>query len=566
MPVWTGIALETTTMNTLPTDQQPPAKVPGLRAEHELLLLCARISIDSTDTARIQHLLHSPLDWNVFLLAASRNHVLGLVSSRLQATCADAIPRETLDFLRDCSTRITERNRYLAGELKRICNLFHTNGIPVLPFGGPLQAAMAYQDASLPEIKNLEFVVDQKYVLRARDLLLADGYRRDYTWDAAREAAELRFRRVIGLDRSEDGVHVWLFRDLDPGSYSRPLKFQSLTPSTVSLDGESIVTLNAEDALLHACVHASAEALSPHLSLISATAQLASHLNTDAWQRFLDRAGALGVRRKAIVILALARDLLGASYPEAIESAIRSDREVPRLCAHVIGCLFSDMDYVPSMRKRAALQLAARERRVDQARFLIRLAALPTRDDWAMMPLPASAYYALRPLRMLGRRVGMFRPRRLAVFMPTPIEIVEEMLALAEVGQSDTVYDLGCGDGRIVISAASRHGAHGVGVDLDPDRVAEAKASARAAGVDHLVTFLQQNVMEVDISSASVVLLFLSPQANLMLRSRLNQELPPHARIVSRSHDMGDWAPLKTKLVACDGALSRIHLWRVQRS
>jgi SAM-dependent methyltransferase len=218
------------------------------------------------------------------------------------------------------------------------------------------------------------------------------------------------------------------------------------------------------------------------------------------------------------------------------------------------------------MRKRAALQLAARERRVDQARFLIRLAALPTRDDWAMLPLPASAYYALRPLRMLGRRIGMFRPRRLAVFMPTPIEIVEEMLALAEVSPSDTVYDLGCGDGRMVISAAARHGAHGVGVDLDPDRVAEAKASARAAGVDHLVTFLQQNVMEVDISSASVVLLFLSPQANLMLRPRLNQELPYHARIVSRSHDMGDWAPLKTKLVACDGALSRIHLWRVQRS
>ena len=570
MPVWTGIAVETTTMNTLPTEGQSCVNIPSRLAEHELLLLCSRISVDSTDEARIKHLLHSPLDWNGFLLAASRNHVLGLVSIRLQANCSDAIPRETLDFLRDCSTRIKERNHYLAGELKRICNLFRMHGIPALPFGGPLQAAMAYQDASLPEIKNLEFVIDRRsdqgHVLRARDLLVADGYRRDYTWEAAREAAELRFRRVIGLDRSEDGVHVWLFCDLDPGSYSRPLKFESLTPSTVSIDGESIATLTPEDALLHACVHASAEALSPNLSLISATAHLASHLNADAWERFLALAGSLGVRRKVFVILALARDLLGASYPETIESAIRADREVPRLCAHVIGCVFSDTDYVPSMRKRAALQLAARERRIDQARFLIRLAALPTRDDWAMMQLPASAYYALRPLRMLGRRVGMFRPRRMAVFMPTPIEIVEEMLALAEVSKSDTVYDLGCGDGRIVIAAASRHGARGVGVDLDPDRVAEAKASAHTAGVDHLVTFLQQNVMDVDISSASVVLLFLSPQANLMLRPRLNQELPIHARIVSRSHDMGDWVPLKTKLVACDGALSRIHLWRVQRS
>jgi len=138
------------------------------------------------------------------------------------------------------------------------------------------------------------------------------------------------------------------------------------------------------------------------------------------------------------------------------------------------------------------------------------------------------------------------------------------MLTLADVGPSDTVYDLGCGDGRIVICAAKRHGARGVVVDLDPDRVAEAEANARAAGVNHLVTFFHQNVMEVDVSAASVVSLFLSPQANLMLRPRLNQKLAPKARIVSRSHDMGDWAPLKTKLVACDGAISRIYFWRVE--
>lgn len=561
-------------MNSLSARERTSLAIPGLRAEHELLLLCSRASVDSADEARIRQLLQAPVDWNVFLLAASRNHVLGLVSNRLQATCPDALPGETLGFLRDCSRKIVERNRYLAGELKRICNLFRSNGIPALPFGGPVQSATAYGDDSLAEIKNLEFLIDQREIdqrkigqgniVRARDLLIADGYRRDYTWDAAREAAELRFRRVIGLDRSEDGAHVWLFCELDPGSYSRPLKFQSFTPAVVSLDGESIPTLNPEDALLHACVHAADEALSPHLALISAAAHLASRLDADAWQRFFGRSGSLGVRRKAIVILALAGDLLGAAYPEPIRSAIRSDPAVPRLRAHVIECLFSDTDRVPSMRKRTTLQLAARERLIDKARFLTRLAAVPTRDDWAMMPFPASAYYVLRPLRMLGRRVGLFRPRRLAVFMPTPIEIVEEMLALAEVGPSDTVYDLGCGDGRIVISAASRCGAHGVGVDLDPDRVAEAKARARAAGVDHLVTFLQQNVMDVDISSASVVLMFLSPQANLMLRPRLNLELPPHARIVSRSHDMGDWAPLKTKLVACDGALSRIHLWHVK--
>jgi SAM-dependent methyltransferase len=555
--------MEETKTNIAPALGRPPVTVHALRAEHELLLLCSRVFIDSADSTRIQLLLQTSLDWNFLLLAASRNHVLGLVSHNLKSVCAEAIPAPTLQFLRDCSRKTADRNHYLAAELKRVHALFLAHGVSALPFGGPLLAALAYRDASLRETNNIEFLVAPENILQARDLLMAGGYRREYTWDAAREAAELRFRRVLALDRSEDGVHIWLFCDLDPGSYSRPLRFASFAPSTVTLDGESITALNAEDAVLQACVRAASEALSPHLSLISDVAHLGANLDTDAWQRILDRAGLLGVKRKVLVILALASILLRAKCPKMIESSLRSDPPASGLCEHVTQCLFSDTDYVPEMRKRVALQLAARDRLIDKARFLIRFAAGPTRDDWAMMPLPSSFYYALRPFRMLGRRAGLFRQQRLAVFMPTPVEIVEEMLGLAEVGPSDTVYDLGCGDGRIVIYAAQRYGSRGVGVDLDPDRVAEAKAGAAAAGVDHLVTFSQQNVMDVDLSSASVVSLFLSPQANLMLRPRLHQQLTPQARIVSRSHDMGDWAPLKTKLVACDGALSRIYLWRL---
>lgn len=541
----------------------PPITIPPLRAEHELLLLCSRVSIDSADSTRMQFLLRAPLDWNFLLLAASRNHILGIVSHNLQAVFAEAIPAPTLEFLRDFSRKAADRNHYLAAELTRVCALFRAHGVPALPFGGPLLTALAYRDASLRETNNIEFLVASENMMQARDLLIAEGYRREYTWDAAREAAELRFLRVLALDRSEDGIHIWLFCDLEPGNYSRPLPFASFAHSTVVLDGESITTLNAEDALLQACVRAAAEALAPHLSLISDVAHLGKNLDAAASQCILDRAGSLGVKRKVLVILALASRLLGAKWPEVIESATRSDPAVPGLCEHVVRHLFSDTDYVPQMRQRVALQLAARDRLVDKARFLIRFAAAPTRDDWAVIPLPAFLYYLLRPFRMLGRRLGFFRQRRLAVFMPTPAEIVEEMLALAEVGPSDTVYDLGCGDGRIVICAALRYRARGVGVDLDPDRVAEAQASAAAAGVDHLVTFSQQNVMDVDLSSASVVSLFLSPQANLMLRPRLHQKLTPRARIVSRSHDMGDWVPLKTKLVACDGALSRIYLWRL---
>jgi ribosomal protein L11 methylase PrmA len=117
------------------------------------------------------------------------------------------------------------------------------------------------------------------------------------------------------------------------------------------------------------------------------------------------------------------------------------------------------------------------------------------------------------------------------------------MLALAQVSKNDTLYDLGSGDGRIVISAAQRFGTRGVGIDIDPNRIAEANANARAAGVTDLVQFRQQDLFTSDFSQATVVTLYLLPSVNLELRSQLLQQLEPGTRIVSHSFDMGDWKP-----------------------
>jgi protein-L-isoaspartate O-methyltransferase len=128
-------------------------------------------------------------------------------------------------------------------------------------------------------------------------------------------------------------------------------------------------------------------------------------------------------------------------------------------------------------------------------------------------------------------------------YVPTPKSVVNEMLALAQVSKNDTLYDLGSGDGRIVISAAQRFGTRGVGIDIDPNRIAEANANARAAGVTDLVQFRQQDLFTSDFSQATVVTLYLLPSVNLELRSQLLQQLEPGTRIVSHSFDMGDWKP-----------------------
>jgi predicted RNA methylase len=131
------------------------------------------------------------------------------------------------------------------------------------------------------------------------------------------------------------------------------------------------------------------------------------------------------------------------------------------------------------------------------------------------------------------------------VYVPTPPEVVEEMLQLANVKSNDLVYDLGSGDGRIVIAAAQKRGARGIGIDIDPERIQEANENARKAGVSDRVQFRQQDLFETDFSNATVVTLYLLPELNVKLRPKLLSQLKPGTRIVSHAFDMGDWKPDK---------------------
>jgi SAM-dependent methyltransferase len=128
-------------------------------------------------------------------------------------------------------------------------------------------------------------------------------------------------------------------------------------------------------------------------------------------------------------------------------------------------------------------------------------------------------------------------------YVPTPQEVVVEMLKMAGVTQNDIVYDLGCGDGRIVITAAKVFGARGVGVDNDPNLIRQSNENARKAGVTDRVKFIEQDLFETDIREATVVTLYLLPELNLQLRPKLFRDLKPGSRIVAHEFDMGDWKP-----------------------
>jgi cyclopropane fatty-acyl-phospholipid synthase-like methyltransferase len=147
------------------------------------------------------------------------------------------------------------------------------------------------------------------------------------------------------------------------------------------------------------------------------------------------------------------------------------------------------------------------------------------------------------------------------MYLPTHDAGVRSMLELAKVGREDTVYDLGCGDGRIVIAAARDFGARGVGIEIDPVLVREARENARKAGVADRVEIRQGNIFEVDTSPATVVALYLLEKLNVQLRPKLQRELRPGARVVSHVFGMGDWKPDRQMTVATTG--HPVYVWTI---
>jgi methylase of polypeptide subunit release factors len=154
------------------------------------------------------------------------------------------------------------------------------------------------------------------------------------------------------------------------------------------------------------------------------------------------------------------------------------------------------------------------------------------------------------------------RPKLDVIYIPTPQPVVDAMLELAQIKRSDVVYDLGSGDGRLVITAAKKYGASGVGIELDPVLVKKARENAAAAGVSNRVRFVTQSLYTADLSRASVVTLYLLQSINERLRPRLVRQLKPGSRIVSHVFNMGpEWPPEKTVTVE----RSRIFLWSIPR-
>jgi len=155
--------------------------------------------------------------------------------------------------------------------------------------------------------------------------------------------------------------------------------------------------------------------------------------------------------------------------------------------------------------------------------------------------------------------------KKIVPYVPTPQEVVDRMLELAQVKKGDVVYDLGSGDGRIVVAAAKKYGVKAIGFEIDPERIKESHENIKKAGVGHLVEIRQQDIRTVDLSGASVLTMYLLPEVNLMIRPNIWQQMKPGSRVVSHDFDMGDWKPAKVeRFKDGSGWEHTLYFWRVE--
>jgi len=171
-------------------------------------------------------------------------------------------------------------------------------------------------------------------------------------------------------------------------------------------------------------------------------------------------------------------------------------------------------------------------------------------------------FYFLLAGSPAGNRLQAQEVRLDVPFVPTPYEVIEDMLRFAELKKGDVLYDLGCGDGRIVIEAARRAGIRAVGIDIDPQRIKESRENARTAGVDHLVEFRRADIFQSDLSEATVITMYLLPDVNIRLRPTI-LSLKPGTRIISHQFDMDEWQADRMTYVPVDLYVHTVFLWIV---
>jgi hypothetical protein len=304
-----------------------------------------------------------PLDWPYLVRAAVRGGVAPLVYDRLKALCPEAVPPEALATLQERARAASARNLTLAAELLRLLKMFQDQGIATVSYKGPVLAASVYGNLALREFGDLDILVPQRDVFRARDLLISLGYQMERPLPASQEAVFLHVESELIAFQEERNVLVELHWAFTAKHYSLPIDPAPLWDrlQSVPLLGTMVRTFSPEDLLLHLCVSGAGHYWRK-LKWVCDIAELVCHHPAIDWELVLRRANASGNRRMLLLGLLLAHDLLGASLPDGVSQRIRSDPSLRALASEVCAWLLRDTDSLPPLVRSTLFYIRANDR------------------------------------------------------------------------------------------------------------------------------------------------------------------------------------------------------------
>jgi hypothetical protein len=542
-----------------------------LRPEDELLLCCARAELDPKMVGRVRSLAEGDIDWSYLSWCAEMHGVVPLVYWHLDTHCRDAVPRSSLEALASYFLENVRSSTEALTWLLNILRLFADAEIAAVPIRGPSVAVTLYPQLGLKQLSDIQLLVRKQDLRRANALLRQRGCSPAYSSGGVsgpQERAFVRTRRGHLFYTRDVQVAVELRSEVMPSYFRVPIDVDRIWQRVrrTSLFGEMIEVLPIEYQILLLCLDG-AQHLWNHLATLCDIAELIRRDPDFDWNRLTEVARSEHCSSVVFLGLSLANERLGLALPLAAADEVRSDRSVRSLAASVRTRPFTRARRSAALRDRVKFHLPLRERLADKLAYGVGLVA-PSPDDAAVVPLPRVLdflYYLVRPVRFTLEQLRLLkraRPRR-PRWSATPPEIVDRMLKLANVGPADLVYDLGCGEGRIVIHAAKYCGARGVGVDVDPSRIYESQIHALKECMQDLVRFERLDGFDADLRSATVVAVSMTAEWNDAVARKLQRELPSGARIVSWNTDFAGWPPQKVDIVIADGEICRIYMWEI---
>ena len=379
-----------------------------MRPEIDLLLACARVHLGPKGPEHILGLVWQPLDWDELLRLAARHRLSPLLYWHLNERCPHLVPDTILAELRAAFQRTANRNLFLTWQLLELLDALNADGIAAIPFKGPTLATAFYRNAALRPFDDLDVFVHRADLPRVREILVSRGFRPLYGMTGAQDASYQDSNCEVCFVKEQGRVAVDLHWGITPEYFSIPFEPKEWweRASMITLGDREVMTLSPEDLLLYLCIHGAKHTWN-RLLWLSDIAELIEASPTLRYAQVLERASAMHVTRMLLLGVALSRDLLGATLPESINAELARDRTIPSLVAGVKRALSENLDGSMDMVSVSTFRMKARERVIDRVRYCVKLATIPTTNDWDWAPLPQwlfPLYYLLRPVRLLLQR------------------------------------------------------------------------------------------------------------------------------------------------------------------